>query len=82
LHLTQTIINYTGPMLIVDPKGEQLKRTAAYRRQLGPVYCLPGNQMHLSAYYQHLRDRDAAQELHYHLIRPWMGTDPILGVFA
>ena len=61
----------------MDPKGEQLKRTAALRSQLGPIYRIPGHQVHLSAYYQHLRDRDETTELHYHLLRPWASAEPI-----
>lgn len=77
LHLTDTLRHYPGPALIVDPKGEQLKRTAALRSQLGPIYRIPGHQVHLSAYYQHLRDRDETTELHYHLLRPWASAEPI-----
>ena len=77
LHLTDTLRHYPGPALIIDPKGEQFQRTAALRRKLGPVYRLPGNQVHLSAYYRHLRDRDEVAELHYHLLRPWASSEPI-----
>lgn len=77
LHLTDTLRYYPGPALIVDPKGEQLQRTAALRSQLGPVYRIPGHQVHLSAYYRHLRDRDEAIELHYHLLRPWTSSESI-----
>ncbi|GJM42744.1 MAG: hypothetical protein DHS20C20_30260 [Ardenticatenaceae bacterium] len=77
LHLTDTLRHYPGPALIVDPKGEQFQRTAALRRKLGPVYRIPGHQVHLSAYYRHLRDRDEAIELHYHLLRPWASSEPI-----
>lgn len=77
LHLTDTLRYYPGPALIVDPKGEQFARTAALRRQTGPVYRIPGHQIHLSAYYHHLRDRDDVIELHYHLLRPWASQEPI-----
>ncbi|HFQ92491.1 MAG TPA: type IV secretory system conjugative DNA transfer family protein, partial [Anaerolineae bacterium] len=77
LHLTDTLRHYPGPALIVDPKGEQFQRTAVLRRKLGPVYRIPGHQVHLSAYYRHLRDRDEAIELHYHLLRPWASSEPI-----
>lgn len=77
LHLTDTLRHYPGPALIVDPKGEQFQRTAALRRQLGPVYRIPGHQVHLSAYYRHLRDRDETIELHTHLLRPWASSEPI-----
>ncbi|MCL4267271.1 MAG: type IV secretory system conjugative DNA transfer family protein [Anaerolineae bacterium] len=78
LHLTYTLCHYPGPALVVDPKGEQFARTAALRRRLvGPVYRIPGHQVHLSAYYRHLRDRDETIELHYHLLRPWTSAEPI-----
>lgn len=77
LHLTDTLRHYPGPALIVDPKGEQLQRTAALRSRLGPIYRIPGHQVHLSAYYHHLRDRDEAIELHYHLLRPWASSESI-----
>lgn len=77
LHLTDTLRHYPGPVLVVDPKGEQLRRTAVLRSQLGPVYQIPGHQVHLSAYYQHLRDRDETIELHTHLLRPWTSSEPI-----
>ncbi|NKQ35411.1 MAG: type IV secretory system conjugative DNA transfer family protein [Chloroflexi bacterium] len=77
LHLTDTLRHYPGPALIIDPKGEQFRRTAVLRRKLGPVYRIPGHQVHLSAYYRHLRDRDEAIELHYHLLRPWASSEPI-----
>lgn len=77
LHLTDTLRHYPGPALIIDPKSEQFERTAALRRKLGPVYRIPGHQVHLSAYYRHLRDRDETMELHYHLLRPWASSEPI-----
>ena len=77
LHLTDTLRHYPGPALIIDPKSEQFQRTDALRRKLGPVYRIPGHQVHLSAYYRHLRDRDEAIELHYHLLRPWASSEPI-----
>lgn len=77
LHLTDTLRHYPGPALVVDPKAEQFQRTAALRRQFGPVYRIPGHQVHLSAYYRHLRDRDETIELHTHLLRPWASSEPI-----
>lgn len=77
LHLTDTLRHYPGPALIIDPKSEQFERTAALRRKLGPVYRIPGHQVHLSAYYRHLRDRDETMELHTHLLRPWASSEPI-----
>ena len=77
LHLTDTLRHYPGPALVIDPKAEQFERTAALRGTMGPVYRIPGHQVHLSAYYRHLRDRDEAAELHYHLLRPWASSEPI-----
>jgi hypothetical protein len=77
LHLTETLLCYPGPAFVLDPKSEQYERTAAWRRQWGPVYRVPGHQVHLSAYYRHLRDRDDAYELHYHLLRPWQSRESI-----
>jgi hypothetical protein len=77
LHLTDVLRHYPGPALVIDPKSEQFERTAALRSQLGPVYRIPGHQVHLSAYYRHLRDRDEVNELHYHLLRPWASREPI-----
>ncbi len=77
LHLTDTLRHYPGPALVVDPKGEQFQRTATLRSRLGPVYRIPGHQVHLSAYYRHLRDRDETIELHTHFLRPWASSEPI-----
>lgn len=77
LHLTDTLLHYQGPALVVDPKGEQFQRTAVWRSRLGPIYRIPGHQLHLSAYYRHLRDRDEVIELHAHLLRPWASSEPI-----
>ena len=77
LHLTETLLRYPGPAFILDPKGEQYERTAAWRRQWGPIYRVPGHQVHLAGYYRNLRDRDDAYELHYHLLRPWQGRESI-----
>lgn len=77
LHLTEVLRHYPGPALVIDPKCEQLERTATLRSRLGPVYRIPGHQVHLSAYYRHLRDRDEVNELHYHLLRPWASREPI-----
>jgi hypothetical protein len=70
LHLTDTLLIWPGPALVVDPKGEQLARTAAWRSQFGPIYCLPGHRLRLADYYRRLLDRDDNAELHAHLMRP------------
>jgi hypothetical protein len=77
LHLTDTLLTWPGPALVVDPKGEQLARTAAWRGRLGPIYCLPGHQVNLAAYYRQLLDRDDVAELHTHLMRPWASRESI-----
>jgi hypothetical protein len=77
LQLTETLLRYPGPAFVLDPKSEQYQRTAAWRRQWGPVYRVPGHQVHLSGYYGHLRQRDDAYELHYHLLRPWQSRESI-----
>ncbi|MCB9009423.1 MAG: type IV secretory system conjugative DNA transfer family protein [Ardenticatenaceae bacterium] len=77
LHLTDTLLTWPGPALVVDPKGEQMARTAAWRSQFGPIYCLPGHQMNLAAYYRQLLDRDDIAELHTHLMRPWESRETI-----
>lgn len=77
LHLTGTLLTWPGPALVVDPKAEQLARTAAWRSQFGPIYCLPGHQANLAAYYRQLLDRDDIAELHTHLMRPWQSRETI-----
>ncbi|MFQ5401802.1 MAG: type IV secretory system conjugative DNA transfer family protein, partial [Anaerolineae bacterium] len=77
LHLTDTLLTWPGPALVVDPKGEQLERTAAWRSQFGPIYRLPGHQINLAAYYRQLLDRDDIAELHAHLMRPSESREPI-----
>ena len=77
LHLTETLLSWPGPALVVDPKREQLERTAAWRSQLGPIICLPGHQVNLAAYYHRLLDRDDIAELHTHLMRPWQSRETI-----
>ncbi len=77
LHLTDTLLTWPGPALIVDPKGEQMARTAAWRSQFGPIQCLPGHQINLATYYRQLLDRDDIAELHTHLMRPWESRETI-----
>lgn len=77
LHLTDTLLTWPGPALVVDPKGEQLERTAGFRSQFGPIYRLPGHQVNLAAYYRQLLDRDDIAELHTHLMRPWASRETI-----
>ena len=77
LHLTDTLLTWPGPALVVDPKGEQFERTAGFRSQFGPIYRLPGYQVNLAAYYRQLLDRDDIAELHTHLMRPWESRETI-----
>ena len=77
LHLTETLLSWHGAALVIDPKGEQFERTAAFRSQFGPVYRLPGHQIRLADYYSHLLDRDDVAELHQHWIRPWESRETI-----
>ena len=79
LHLTETLLRYPGPALVVDPKLEQFRRTAAYRQHIfgSPIYCLPGNTLPLAGYYGDLLDPDEARELHAHLVQPWSSREPI-----
>lgn len=77
LHLTETLLHWPGPALVVDPKQEQLERTAAARSRLGPIFSVPGHRLHLAGYYGHLRDYDEVAELHYHLLRPWASGERI-----
>ncbi len=77
LHLTDTLLTWPGAALVVDPKGEQLARTAAWRSRFGPVYCLPGHRVKLADYYRQLLDRDDVAELHAHLLRPWESQEKI-----
>jgi type IV secretory pathway TraG/TraD family ATPase VirD4 len=42
LHLTDTLIRWPGPVVCIDPKGEQWQRTASFRqRAYGPVFRIP-----------------------------------------
>lgn len=77
LHLTDTLLVWPGAALVVDPKGEQLARTAAWRSRFGPVYRLPGHRVRLAGYYHRLLDRDDVAELHAHLLRPWESRETI-----
>ncbi|MCC6604539.1 MAG: type IV secretory system conjugative DNA transfer family protein [Anaerolineae bacterium] len=79
LHLTQTLLQWPGAALIIDPKGEQFARTAGEREKRfgSPIYQLPGNQVHLAYYYDSFRDRDSLYELHDHLLRPQQSRDRI-----
>jgi len=67
LHLTDVLTHWPGAAVVVDPKSEQYRRTAGYRKQhVGPVFHVPGHQVHLAHYYN-FRDPDDIQELHTQL---------------
>ncbi|MGB1249630.1 MAG: type IV secretory system conjugative DNA transfer family protein, partial [Candidatus Promineifilaceae bacterium] len=77
LHLTETLLSWRGAAVIIDPKGEQFERTAAFRSQFGPVYRLPGHRIPLADYFGRLLDRDATAELHQHWMQPWKSRETI-----
>jgi hypothetical protein len=78
LHLTDTLIRWPGPVVCVDPKGEQRDRTAAFRLQAyGPVFRIPPQGLDLGELYRLDQDLDL-RELHEVLMRPWRdGKDRI-----
>ncbi len=76
LHLTETLLRWTGAAVVVDPKGEQWDRTAGTRAQWGPVYRLPFHGLDLLDYFDRHDPLDV-QELHSHLLRPWQDREKI-----
>ncbi len=70
-HLTDTLLRWPGPALVIDPKGEQWQRTAGYRQEhCGPVYRFPPQGLDLAQLYD-LGDDIDRRELHEVLLRPW-----------
>jgi len=70
-HLTDTLLRWPGPAVVIDPKGEQWERTAGFRaRHYGPVYRLPPQGLDLADLYDLDADLDL-RELHEVLLRPW-----------
>lgn len=70
-HLTDALLRWPGPALVVDPKGEQWQRTAGSRQeQRGPVYRIPPQGLDLAQLYDLGDDLDR-RELHEALLRPW-----------
>jgi len=70
-HLTDTLLRWPGPALVIDPKGEQWQRTAGYRQEhCGPVYRIPPQGLDLAQLYDLGDDLDR-RELHEVLLRPW-----------
>ncbi|MEM7801936.1 MAG: type IV secretory system conjugative DNA transfer family protein [Chloroflexota bacterium] len=79
MHLTRTLYEADCAMIVVDPKGEQRFRTAAYRAEhVGPIYTIPGNTLDLARYFD-LGQNDHLTELHFHLLKPWADKQPIFG---
>jgi hypothetical protein len=78
LHLTDTLIRWPGPVVCIDPKGEQWQRTAGFRQQAhGPVFPIPPQGLDLAELYDLNQDLDV-RELHETLLRPWQdGNDRI-----
>ena len=77
MHLTRTLLSSNCAMVVVDPKGEQMQRTAGYRAEsVGPVYQIPGSTLDLAAYYDLAKNDDLA-EMHFHLMKPWADKQPI-----
>lgn len=70
LHLTTVLLTYPNSALVIDPKSEQYARTSGFRAQQGQiVYCIPGNSLDLSQFYD-LCDGDDAAALHRQFLRP------------
>lgn len=70
-HLTDALLRWPGPALVVDPKGEQWQRTAGYRQEHGgPVYRIPPQGLDLAQLYDLGDDLDR-REMHEALLRPW-----------
>ncbi len=77
LHLSHTALSWPGAMIIIDPKGEQWKRTAAWREaHVGPVFRMPSCGIDVLDYFQPQSDLDV-QELYQHLMRPSQDKDPV-----
>lgn len=77
LHLTEALLAWPGGAVVVDPKAEQWVRTAGWRaRHIGPVYRVPAIGIDLLDYFN-LADALDLQELHKHLLRPWMDKESI-----
>ena len=78
LHLTDTLVRWPGPVVCIDPKGEQWQRTAGFRQQAyGPVFRIPPQGLDLGQLYDLGQDLDV-RELHETLLRPWQdGKDRI-----
>jgi type IV secretion system protein VirD4 len=77
LHLTETLLSWPGPCVVLDPKSEQWERTVGYRSRYGPIYRLPElSCINLLDYFDMSSSLDV-QELHGHLMRPWQDSEKI-----
>jgi len=77
LHATETLLQWPGAVVAVDPKLEQYQRTAGLRdERVGPVYTLPGDSMDLLDYYNLANPLDMV-ELFDHLMQPHKDKDPV-----
>lgn len=77
LHLTETLLSWPGPCVVVDPKAEQYERTVGYRSRFGPIYRVPDlSCVNLLDYFDLSSSLDV-QELHGHLLRPWQDREKI-----
>jgi len=77
-HLTDALLRWPGPAVVVDPKGEQWERTAGLRaRTYGPVHRIPPQGLDLGRFYDLAQDLDL-RALHEALLQPWRdGRDRI-----
>ncbi len=74
-HLTDTLLRWTGPAVVIDPKGEQWERTAGFRStNYGPVYRMRPHGIDLAAIYD-LTTYTGAKGLHELLLQPWREGD-------
>jgi hypothetical protein len=77
LHLTEALLTWPGPAIVLDPKSEQWDRTAGYRQQhVGPVYRIPPLGIDILDYFKPDASFDV-QELHTNLLRTWQDREPI-----
>ncbi len=79
LHLTDLMLTWHGPAVIVDPKGEIYRRTATHRRMLqglGPCYNLPHDALDLLDSFDPHDPLDV-QALHEILLETWRDREPI-----
>jgi len=76
LHLTETLLRWQGAAVVVDPKGEQYERTAAYRTAEGNVYRIGPHAVDLLDFFQADNPLEL-RELYTILTRMWQEREPI-----